>query len=47
MERDELDPFDVSEIERRLRAELEDTYGTGRFEHPVSEEAREFFSTDQ
>lgn len=27
METDELHPIDVSEIERRLRAELEDTYG--------------------
>lgn len=47
METDELHPIDVSEIERRLRAELEDTYGRRRFEHPVSEEAREFFSADQ
>lgn len=29
--------FDVSEIEKRLRYDLEQTYRTGRFEHPVGE----------
>lgn len=31
-------PFDVSEIERRPRRDLEETYGTRRFDHPVGED---------
>lgn len=29
--------FDVSEIEKRLRRDLEDQYRTGRFDHPVGD----------
>lgn len=29
--------FDVSEIEKRLRQDLEDRYRTGRFDHPVGD----------
>jgi hypothetical protein len=39
VETEGMHTFDVSEIEKRLREDLEKTYGKRHFEHPVSEEA--------
>ncbi|WP_323172195.1 hypothetical protein [Natrialba sp. PRR66] len=38
LETEGMSPFDVSEIEKRLREDIEGTYRLQRFEHPVDED---------
>lgn len=38
-EHEGMDPFDISEIDKRLRRDLEKTYRTGRFKHPVGQDS--------